>query len=361
MRGTPTRLKRLTVAALIVIPTALVSLSSVSSAAPTEEEVAAAKARLGQLQHELEQAIEKYNDAELKLAQIQTKLSAAKDQKAAAEGEAARSRKRLSERAVAAFTGMGSQIDGLLGANSFSEFSDQLEFMGAIAQSDADLAATADAAGQRAEWAAQDYAKAVGEAKQYVNEMRTQRAKIEGMLDEQADLYEKLNLEYQDYLEAQRRAAAAAAAAEDQADQNNGETGGSGGDGGWDGFVPDPNLSGGEIAKQAALSVLGTHYVWGSSDPNVGFDCSGLTAWAWSQAGVSISHSAVGQWTSLPHIPLSQVVVGDIIYYGNFGPHVALYVGGGQIVHARHPGPGGEVQADSMYGYDQPWGAVRPG
>jgi hypothetical protein len=40
---------------------------------------------------------------------------------------------------------------------------------------------------------------------------------------------------------------------------------------------------------------------------------------------------------------------------------VALYVGSGQIIHARHPGPGGEVQRDNMYDYDTPKGAVRPG
>jgi cell wall-associated NlpC family hydrolase len=83
--------------------------------------------------------------------------------------------------------------------------------------------------------------------------------------------------------------------------------------------------------------------------------------WAWAQAGVSIPHSAAAQYSSLPKVPLSDVQVGDIIYYGNFGPHVAIYVGGGQIVHARHPGPGGQVQYSSMYGYDKPWGAVRPG
>jgi cell wall-associated NlpC family hydrolase len=55
------------------------------------------------------------------------------------------------------------------------------------------------------------------------------------------------------------------------------------------------------------------------------------------------------------------VAVGDIIYYGNFGPHVALYAGGGHIIHTRNPGPDGGVQVDSMYGYDRPWGAVRPG
>ena len=60
-------------------------------------------------------------------------------------------------------------------------------------------------------------------------------------------------------------------------------------------------------------------------------------------------------------MPLDQVQPGDIIYYGNFGPHVALYIGGGSIIHARHPGPGGEVQQDSMYGYDRPVGRHAAG
>ena len=42
--------------------------------------------------------------------------------------------------------------------------------------------------------------------------------------------------------------------------------------------------------------------------------------------------------------PVLSIWQTDIIYYGNFGPHVALYIGGGQIIHARHPGPGGQVQ-----------------
>jgi cell wall-associated NlpC family hydrolase len=54
-------------------------------------------------------------------------------------------------------------------------------------------------------------------------------------------------------------------------------------------------------------------------------------------------------------------VPGDIIYYGNVSPHVAIYIGGGQIVHARHPGPGGQVQTAGMWTYDRPWAAMRPG
>jgi len=115
-----------------------------------------------------------------------------------------------------------------------------------------------------------------------------------------------------------------------------------------------------QIAVNAARSVLGAPYVWGAAGPDA-FDCSGLTSWAWAQAGVVIPHSAAAQYAVLPHVPLSDVQPGDVIYYGNFGPHVALYVGGGMIIHARHPGIGGQVQEDSMYGYDTPYGAVRPG
>jgi cell wall-associated NlpC family hydrolase len=142
---------------------------------------------------------------------------------------------------------------------------------------------------------------------------------------------------------------------------NDNSGGGGGGGGGSDGgFVPPPNASAAAIAVQAAYSALGAPYVFGAAGPS-SFDCSGLTSWAWAQAGVYLPHSASAQWSSLPHVPLSQVQPGDIIYYGNFGPHVAIYVGGGTIIHARHPGPGGEVQTSSLYGYDTPWGAVRPG
>jgi cell wall-associated NlpC family hydrolase len=110
----------------------------------------------------------------------------------------------------------------------------------------------------------------------------------------------------------------------------------------------------------AAKSVVGAPYVFGAAGPT-SFDCSGLTMWAWAQAGVSLPHSALAQWSSLPKVSLDAVQPGDIIYYDNFGPHVAIYVGGGMIIHARHPGPGGQVQYSSMMGYDTPAGAVRPG
>ena len=96
----------------------------------------------------------------------------------------------------------------------------------------------------------------------------------------------------------------------------------------------------------------------GAAGPSA-FDCSGLTSWAWGQAGVYLPHSAAAQWASLPQVPLSAVQPGDIIYYGNFGPHVALYIGGGRMIDASHPGPGGEVAIRAV-NWGAYAGAARP-
>lgn len=365
MTGAPRRFARLAIAALLVLPVIGSTLSV--SAAPSKQEVDDAKAQLEAMGHDLERVIEDWNLARVKLTEAKARLAETQQMLAEAEAEAEEARERLETRAVEAYTGMGSQIDVLLDADDLTDFSDRLQFMGAIAQSDADLATAADAAGQRADWAREQHEDAVASAEEHVAEMETQRAEISRQLDEQEAIASTLESEYADWQRflADQRAAADAAAADAAALQtqqappppsNDG-----GGDPGGGGFTPPPNASGAQVAIAAARSVIGTRYVWGAGSPGSGFDCSGLTSWAWAQAGVYLPHSASAQYNSLPRIGLDEVQAGDIIYYGNFGPHVALYIGGGSIIHARHPGPGGEVQQDSMYGYDRPWGAVRPG
>lgn len=113
------------------------------------------------------------------------------------------------------------------------------------------------------------------------------------------------------------------------------------------------------IAVRAAWSALGARYVSSSSDPAVGLDCSGVTVFAWRQAGVALPHSSQAQYATFPRVSLSAVRPGDLVYYGDHGPHIAIYIGGGRIIHATSPAPGGHTRVDSMYGYDRPWGAVR--
>lgn len=355
MTRTRTQITRLLVAVLFALPIVLSALSLSSLAAPSAEEVQAANEKLARLEHEFEALAERYNDAKYRLSLIERKLSEARNQRDAADQKARTAEGRLAERAVQAYLGTGSQVDGLLGADSIAEFSDRLEFMGAVAEGDAEIARQASNARQEAEWAAARFADTLLERKRQVASIEGQLDRLDSMIDEQAALYEQLNQDRQEYLayvEAQR---AALEQAREEASQGTDSTG----DGG--GYTPPVNASAAQIAVGAALSVQGTPYVWGSADPNVGFDCSGLTSWAWGQAGISIPHSSAAQYSSLPHVPLGSVQAGDLIFYYSPISHVALYIGGGQIVHARHPGPGGEVQVQSMYGYDNPVGAARPG
>ena len=354
MTRTRTRITRLVVAVVFVLPVILSAFTISSLAAPSAEEVQAAKAKLANFQHEFEILAEQYNDAKYRLELIERKLAEAKEQRDVAERHAQAATGRLEQRAVQAYVGTGSQVDGLLGAESIAEFSDRLEFMGAVAEGDAEIARAASNARQEADWAADRFADTLKEREHQVATIETQLDRLDSMIDEQASLYQQLNQDRQDYLAviAAQRAALEQARNDAAQDTPPADTGG---------YVPPVNGSAAAIAVDAAMSVIGTQYVWGSADPNVGFDCSGLTSWAWAQAGVYIPHSSAAQYSSLPHVPLDAVQPGDLIFYYSPISHVALYIGGGQIVHATHPGADGAVHVDSMYGYDPPVGAARPG
>jgi len=104
-------------------------------------------------------------------------------------------------------------------------------------------------------------------------------------------------------------------------------------------------------AVRFAYNKIGAPYVYGGSGP--GYDCSGLTQAAWKAAGESLPHNAAMQWDEVAHIPRSQLKPGDLVFYRSLG-HVALYVGGGQIIDASRAGqPVKKRDMDIMppYGY----------
>ncbi|GAT81389.1 hypothetical protein STXM2123_2090 [Streptomyces sp. F-3] len=90
-------------------------------------------------------------------------------------------------------------------------------------------------------------------------------------------------------------------------------------------------------ALAAARSVLGRPYVWGANGPS-SFDCSGLTQWAYAQAGVRLPRTSQEQRNAGRRIPLSQARPGDLVVYRSDAGHVAMYAGNGRVIHAPHPG-----------------------
>ncbi|MFI1257191.1 NlpC/P60 family protein [Streptomyces netropsis] len=86
-----------------------------------------------------------------------------------------------------------------------------------------------------------------------------------------------------------------------------------------------------------AYSALGKPYVWGATGPS-GFDCSGLTQAAWRSAGVSLPRTTYTQINAGQRITRSQLAPGDLVFFYSGVSHVGLYVGGGKMIHAPHPG-----------------------
>ena len=317
---------RLAVAALTTI-TATIGVSDLSSAAPSKQDVQNAQARVDQLNEHMSLLVEQYDQQQARLANIHTKLEDVRAAAQRAQATADRALQKLNERAASVYTRTGSEIEVLLGADSFAEFSDRLEYVGSLAQADSDLATTAEHAQQQAQWASEQLQQAVSEQQKALDALRAKQSEIQSSLaDAKAELQD-IDERYHDYLDAQAAAQAAAV--------STGTTPSASPPPG--GPPPAPNGNA-QAAIDAAYSVIGTPYVWGAADPSVGFDCSGLTMWAWAHAGVSLPHSSAMQYSVTAHISPSQAQPGDLIFFYSPISHVGLYIGGGRMIDANHTG-----------------------
>ncbi|MGW7071382.1 C40 family peptidase [Streptomyces sp. NPDC054855] len=100
----------------------------------------------------------------------------------------------------------------------------------------------------------------------------------------------------------------------------------------------------GQAALSAAATQIGKPYVSGGSGPN-SYDCSGLTQWAYNQAGVQITRTTYTQQNDGPKIGRGELKPGDLVFFNSLA-HVGLYAGNGQVLHA--PKPGAVVRYESM-------------
>src|ERR671929_97587 len=101
---------------------------------------------------------------------------------------------------------------------------------------------------------------------------------------------------------------------------------------------------------EAALAQVGAPYVGGGTGPD-GFDCSGLTSYAYAAAGVSLPHSSAAQARLGVAVSRSDLQPGDLVYFYSPVSHVGLYIGGGKMVHARTFGSPVAVTSVDMNGY----------
>ena len=91
------------------------------------------------------------------------------------------------------------------------------------------------------------------------------------------------------------------------------------------------NVSGSDVVNYA-MQFVGKPYVWGGKDPNTGADCSGFTSYVYAHFGISIPSFSGAQRSCGQEVSYANAQAGDLICYAG---HVAIYMGGGKIVHAK--------------------------
>jgi cell wall-associated NlpC family hydrolase len=125
------------------------------------------------------------------------------------------------------------------------------------------------------------------------------------------------------------------------------------------GTAPNPGVA----ALVAAESRIGSPYRYGGAGPDA-FDCSGLVAYAYHQAGIALPRTAAEQYAAVTHVPKRELRPGDLVFFrlsGHEVGHVGIYAGDEQFVDA--PQTGGKVR---MARLDDEWyreryvGAGRP-
>jgi cell wall-associated NlpC family hydrolase len=328
-------------------------------------EITAAQQQLMAYDAKLESAVEAYNGAKSQLDEVRAQIEANTKALNVARKNLAAAKKNLAEFLVSSYKGQNADVAFyVLGSGSFSDLVDRVDYVQRMSQTEGDLLAQVISAEKEIAKRQAQLKKDRARAKQLVAQTLEHKKSVEAAMAEQQNYVAGLRGDLRQLIqEKQAREDAAAKAraealAQQQAaqssagssgDSSGGSSGGSGGGGGGGGgYVPPPNGTLGQQAVAIAQRYLGVPYVWGGASPS-GFDCSGLTMYVYGQLGISLPHYTGAQWNAGPHVSMSQLAPGDLVFFYSGLSHVGLYMGGGLFIHAPHTGD--VVKISSLSGY----------
>ena len=305
--------------------------------------------QIAELDIALEQAVEAWNAANIRLDELQAEIERNQRHLAIAKRAYRVSQRHLQERLVALYVnGEQSTLEVILGSTSLDDLLDRLDSAERI--SDEDLRIVREVKKQRAEIRLRErkLEKAHAEQRDVVAQRAEHHASIEGQLAERQELYSsiqdqitqleaeererqrRIQEELRQRQEEQQRIAAAAEAAGVDTSVAVAVSSPEG-----IGTAP-PSSYGGDVVS-IAMQYLGVPYVWGGSSPS-GFDCSGLVVYVFAQAGrPGLPHYTGALWNMGYAVSYSSLQAGDLVFFYG-GGHMGIYIGGGQFIHAPHTG-----------------------
>lgn len=206
---------------------------------------------------------------------------------------------------------------------------------------------------------ASEISAAEKKAQEYSELIRQQSAQIRQIQQEKAaqEAARKAAEEAKKRAEAERKAAEEAAknnnASNNNASSSNStssggsSTSGSSSGSSSSGSTSKPSYSGrGSSVVAYATQFVGNPYVWGGTSLTNGADCSGFIKSVYAHFGVSLPHSSAAMRSCGVGVSYSDAKPGDIICYSG---HVAIYMGGGAIVHASNKKDGIKISYNAAY------------
>lgn len=348
-------------------------LAPAPSYAATSDEISGqletAQQELDDLTYQLELAQAKVYETEAQLSDTQDQISQLEDQVAETLQELDAAREALSDHVSGFYKSGGvlSLTDLVLSSGSFEELTSNLYYASKVVDAENEQIQDVKQLQSELEDQQAELSEQEDQLQSLLEQQQADAAGLESAQSEAQSYVNGLSSELQEALAAERAAEAERQRQEaEAAEQEQGNTQGGGANNGGvnnggasnGGGAPSDGGSSqggsGSLSSaqrstivSAAKSQLGVSYVLGACNPGVAMDCSGLTSYAYAQAGVSIPHQSGAQYRMVSNAgnlktSASALSVGDLVFYQSGGIiyHVAIYIGGGQVCHANGYGSG---------------------
>ncbi|GEB52272.1 MULTISPECIES: NlpC/P60 family protein [Streptomyces] len=325
----PKQPSRARVSVFTMTAAAAVALTSQAAHADPQPSKKDVKEKVDKLYEDAESATEKYNGVKEKHGKLQKQVENLQDSVARGQEDLNKMRDNLGSMATAQYRSGG--IDPSVQLFLSSDPDNYLDRASAMDQLSSKQAEALKKIQSKQRALAQQRKEASGKLKDLSStrkELAEKKSKIQGKLSEAQSLLNSIGAKERQKMEAKQK----------RADRNSSERVDLGNDA--------SSSQRAAAALAAAKGKIGSPYVWGATGPS-SFDCSGLTSWAYQQAGVSLPRTSQAQANAGTRISSqSQLKPGDLVFFYSDLHHVGFYAGNGQVLHAPKPGAG--VRFESM-------------
>ncbi|RBM19809.1 NlpC/P60 family protein [Streptomyces sp. PT12] len=300
---------------------ASVAISTQTAQAAPGQSLEEVQEEVDRLYEEAGSATDEYNGAKEREEQLQEEVEALQD--ATARGQQELNELRASVGSVASAQYRNGGVDPsvqLFLSSDPDAYLDQASTLDQVSGKQAETLRLIEDQQRSLDQQRDEASDRLAELEEVRTEVGDRKEEIQEKLSEAQALLNQLTAEQQAELEAQEAAEAAEAA--ERASRDSGRP-----------ILDGSGSSYGEAALSAAISKLGSPYVWGATGPNA-FDCSGLTSWAFAQAGVSLPRTSQAQAGAGTRVSMSELAPGDLVIYYSDLHHVGIYAGNGTIIHS---------------------------